>query len=160
MTLRWRSVIAVVVLLSFLPFAQGCGTAAALIGVAMTVKKLIATWQLIRILTGHDDRLQLGEIKIDLMSASKYELRQETDGGEEVVESGTWTVNENNELVMNVEGSAINPDDVGKTFVSAGRLEGTSTEELNTLVLGETGEGAAVPGPDAYVFEKEPGTEG
>jgi len=162
MTTQWRSMTALLILLGLLPFATGCGSAAAVIQVAMSIKRLVGAWKLIRVLTGHDDRLRLGELVIDLAEApqqpteQRYELRRgNADGSQEVVETGTWTVNAQNQLAMNVETSTTNPDDVGRTFVAAGRLEGESTADLSTLVLGETGEGAAPPATgDAYIFEK------
>jgi len=168
MKARWPSLIALLVALSFLPFATGCGSAGVLVQVAMSVKRLIAAWKLMRVLTGHDDRLRLGELIIDLTAAepqqteNQYRLsRVNDDGTQDVVETGTWTVNAEHQLVMNVETSTLNPDDVGKTFVADGRLEGDSTTDLTTLVLGETGVGTAPTGSgDAYLFEKTTSTEG
>ena len=130
MTRRYARVVALLLLLAFLPALSGCG--GGIIELALTAKKLYGAWKLYKLFadgrpTWIEAAIAVWKFKRDLGYQLSY-----VDGSDTVIaeETGTWDI-DNGVLVLEVDESTIYPGTEGKTVRLPGHFEGGAADTLS-----------------------------
>jgi hypothetical protein len=145
-------VVALLILLSFLPAFSGCG--GGVVEFALVTYKLYGIWKLYKVFDdGSPSWIQAAQAAWTFQSNLRYVIDY-LDASDTVIatETGTWDV-ESGVLVLNVEDSTINPALEGTTV----RLPGYFTDKAATqLSLTRQVQKGQVTVSQEQVYEKQP----
>jgi len=146
-------IVALLLMLSMLPWLSGCG-GGGVIAFALTVQKLYGIWKLYQVFDdGSPSWIQAAQALWTFQSNLRYVVDY-LDGADNVIatETGTWDV-QNGVLVLNVEDSSIDPSLEGKTVRLSGHFE---DEAANTLSVTRRVAQGQVTVSQEQIYQRQP----
>jgi len=145
--------VALVLLLSMLPWLSGCG-GGGVVAFALTVQKMYGLWKLYQVFENGDPTWIAAAVALWKFQRDARYIIDYFDGANNLIatETGTWDV-QNRVLVLNVEDSTINPELEGKTVRLPGHFD---DEAATTLSVTRRVTKGQVTVSQEQVYERQP----
>jgi hypothetical protein len=124
-------VVALLLMLSLLPWLSGCG-AGGVIAFALTANKMYGLWKLYKVFEDGNPTWIEAAVGLWRFQKDARYIIDYFDGSSNLIgtETGAWDV-QNEVLVLNVEDSSINPELEGKTVRLPGHFNDEAANELS-----------------------------
>ncbi|MBM3501212.1 MAG: hypothetical protein FJX74_21385 [Armatimonadetes bacterium] len=145
--------IALLLLLSMLPWLSGCG-GGGVIGFALTVQKMYGIWKLYQVFDDGNPSWIAAAVALWKFQSNARYIIEYFDGADNLIasETGTWDV-QSGVLVLDVEDSSIYPALEGKSVRLSGHFEEETADTLSVTRRVGTGQ---VTVSQEQVYQRQP----